>query len=73
MSRVTGGSLPAQIWHNMMEVFHRNHTPAPLAGLPEERRLTSDQLRRVEFFDQLSAAFLTNQPTRVAGLSTQPQ
>ena len=57
----------------MMEVFHRNHTPAPLAGLPEERRLTSDQLRRVEFFDQLSAAFLTNQPTRVAGLSTQPQ
>lgn len=32
--KVTGGLLPAQIWHNVMEPAHRGLTPRPLPGEP---------------------------------------
>ncbi|MCH8239324.1 MAG: hypothetical protein IIB62_04570 [Proteobacteria bacterium] len=33
MKRVTGGTLPAQIWKSIMAVAHRNTRPAPLPGM----------------------------------------
>lgn len=32
--KVTGGLLPAQIWHDVMEPAHRSLTPRPLPGEP---------------------------------------
>ncbi len=32
MNRVVGGSLPARIWHDVMEAAHRERTPVPLPG-----------------------------------------
>ena len=32
MNRVMGGSLPARIWHDVMEAAHRGRQPVPLAG-----------------------------------------
>jgi penicillin-binding protein 1A len=32
--RVTGGSLPAEIWNGVMRVAHRGLAPKPLAGAP---------------------------------------
>ena len=32
MNRVMGGSLPARIWHDVMEAAHRDHPPVPLPG-----------------------------------------
>ena len=32
--KVTGGLLPAEIWHNVMEPAHRGLTPRPLPGEP---------------------------------------
>jgi penicillin-binding protein 1A len=33
MHRVTGGSLPARIWHDVMTVAHERLPPVPLAGV----------------------------------------
>jgi penicillin-binding protein 1A len=32
MNHVTGGALPARIWHDVMEAAHRERTPMPLPG-----------------------------------------
>ncbi len=32
--KVTGGLLPAEIWHDVMEPAHRGLTPRPLPGAP---------------------------------------
>lgn len=33
MKKVTGGTLPAKLWHELMTYAHRDKTPAPLPGL----------------------------------------
>jgi penicillin-binding protein 1A len=33
MKKVTGGTLPAKLWHEVMTYAHRDKTPAPLPGL----------------------------------------
>ena len=33
MNKVRGGQLPAEIWHDLMQVAHAGKTPLPLAGL----------------------------------------
>lgn len=69
MSRVTGGSLPAQVWHDTMEVVLENYEPAPLPGSDQRDDLTPQQMRRVDFYNELSDAFFSAQPRQVAGLS----
>jgi penicillin-binding protein 1A len=32
MKKVTGGSLPAKLWHDVMLHAHRNSAPLPLPG-----------------------------------------
>ena len=39
---VTGGSVPAAIWKDVMEVAHANLSPAPLPGYLEEQPETQD-------------------------------
>ena len=39
---VTGGSIPAAIWKDVMEVAHANLSPAPLPGYLEEQPETYD-------------------------------
>ena len=36
MGNMTGGSLPAQTWHDIMEFAHRGLEPKPLPGFPIE-------------------------------------
>jgi penicillin-binding protein 1A len=33
MKKVTGGTLPARLWHDIMAYAHRDKTPAPLPGV----------------------------------------
>ena len=50
MRKVTGGSLPAELWHDIMTYAHRDKPPLPLPGLrapwldqiPRECRATSN-------------------------------
>jgi membrane peptidoglycan carboxypeptidase len=39
---VTGGSVPAAIWKDVMEVAHANLSSAPLPGYPEEQPGSDD-------------------------------
>jgi penicillin-binding protein 1A len=39
---VTGGSVPAAIWKDVMEVAHANLSPAPLPGYNEEQQEATD-------------------------------
>ncbi len=39
---VTGGSVPAAIWKDVMEVAHANLSPAPLPGYNEEQPYSDD-------------------------------
>lgn len=68
MSRITGGSLPAQVWHDAMEVLLEDYTPEPLPGADALASLNNEQLRRVDFYNELSDAFYAAQPRRVAEL-----
>jgi penicillin-binding protein 1A len=37
MKKVTGGTLPARLWHDVMVYAHQGKTPLPLPGSPEPR------------------------------------
>ncbi|WP_293611796.1 transglycosylase domain-containing protein [Ponticaulis sp.] len=71
MERVTGGSLPAQVWHDMMSDILQGYTPTPLPGIGRRDNLSDEQLARVDFYNELGDAFLAAQPTQVAVLSSQ--
>ena len=49
MKKVTGGGLPAQIWHDVMTTAHINHEPRWLPGLepPPEQQQSPDLLSRL--------------------------
>jgi penicillin-binding protein 1A len=44
MRKVTGGSLPAELWHDIMEFAHRDKPPLPLPG---NRAPWRDQIARL--------------------------
>jgi penicillin-binding protein 1A len=37
MRKVTGGTLPARLWHEIMLYAHQNKTPLPLPGTSAAR------------------------------------
>jgi penicillin-binding protein 1A len=45
---VTGGSLPAQAWHNFMSVAHTNRNIPPIPGLPLHPNQVAEQQRLAE-------------------------
>ena len=47
--KVTGGSVPAQIWHNVMEPAHRGLTPRPLPGEPLVAMQAPSTISEVEY------------------------
>ncbi|WP_300380121.1 transglycosylase domain-containing protein [Henriciella sp.] len=57
MSRVTGGGLPARLWHDMMVLAHQDLEPQPLAGADSLVTLSPRQRQRISFYRDLSQAF----------------
>ncbi|MFQ5626289.1 MAG: transglycosylase domain-containing protein, partial [Methyloligellaceae bacterium] len=62
MKRVTGGSLPAQIWKSIMAQAHRKTRPAPLPGmsapaLAQRAPDTSSGQTRRSFIDRVLGVF----------------
>ncbi|MEM9939422.1 MAG: PBP1A family penicillin-binding protein [Pseudomonadota bacterium] len=57
MADVTGGGLPARIWHDMMVVAHDGLRPSALNGASRLMLLTPDQEQRVAYYRDLGLAF----------------
>ncbi|WP_084420075.1 transglycosylase domain-containing protein [Henriciella litoralis] len=57
MSRVTGGGLPASLWHDMMEIAHEDREPTPLAGAGTLVTLSPATQRRISFYRDVGTAF----------------
>ena len=64
MKRVTGGSLPAEIWRRFMENAHRGVAPVPLPG---------DYWRDPDRFMPLAAAGSRDDPARPVTPDTRPR
>ena len=48
-NKVTGGSLPAQVWHDVMEPAHAGFAPAALPGyIAPDAQSPADQVAEVE-------------------------
>ncbi len=65
MKKVTGGSLPAQIWKSVMTEAHRQKRPVPLPGtnmpaLVQRAPVTGEQQAKRTFFDRFLGAFTPN-------------
>lgn len=56
MNRVTGGSIPTQIWVDAMQAAHRNMPPRPLVGIEQPNR-SPRQVEMAGFFRSLADAF----------------
>lgn len=56
MGRITGGSIPAQVWADTMRVAHRGVENHPLVGI-EQPRYTPRQVENASFFKGLADAF----------------
>lgn len=56
MSRITGGSLPADIWADTMRVAHQGIAAHPLPGIQQPRR-SPRQIEMSSFFGDLVDAF----------------
>ncbi len=63
MSRVTGGNIPAQIWHDYMNAAHENLPSAPLPGATPARDPIADQ-RLSQYLRDLSRQFSNVQSKR---------
>ncbi|MEL7041407.1 MAG: PBP1A family penicillin-binding protein [Pseudomonadota bacterium] len=57
MDEVTGGTLPARLWSDMMTVAHEGRTPSLLRGADQLVELTEEQQARVGFYRELGIAF----------------
>ena len=57
MTRVTGGGLPATLWHDMMVIAHEELEPQPLAGAGSLVTLSPQTRRRIAFYRDVGAAF----------------
>ncbi|MES1156179.1 MAG: penicillin-binding transpeptidase domain-containing protein [Alphaproteobacteria bacterium] len=56
MQRITGGTIPAQIWADSMRAAHRGIDPHPLPGI-EQPAYSEAQDEVSSFFDSLAQAF----------------
>ncbi|MES1199392.1 MAG: PBP1A family penicillin-binding protein [Pseudomonadota bacterium] len=56
MARITGGTIPAVIWADVMRVAHRNIESHPLPGI-EQPASSPEQVEMASFFDSLANAF----------------
>jgi penicillin-binding protein 1A len=56
MGRTTGGTLPAQIWADVMRVAHRGVDPHPLPGI-EQPIHSPREVEMASFFNELAEAF----------------
>jgi membrane peptidoglycan carboxypeptidase len=64
--RVTGGSLPAEIWHDIMAAAHQNLPPKPLPGNWQQTPYASYQQDRGNgIFGMLQNMFGTGQQASV--------
>jgi len=61
MTRVTGGGLPATLWHDMMVIAHEELEPQPLAGAGSLVTLSPQTRRRIAFYRDVGAAFSATQ------------
>ena len=61
MTRVTGGGLPATLWHDMMVIAHGELEPQPLAGAGSLVTLSPQTRRRIAFYRDVGAAFSATQ------------
>ncbi len=57
MTRVTGGGLPAALWHDMMVVAHDGLEPKPLAGAGSLVTLSPMAQQRIAFYRDIGMAF----------------
>ena len=56
MNRVTGGNIPAEIWHHFMATSHANLPSAPLPGATPARNPIADQ-RLKQYFSDIARQF----------------
>jgi penicillin-binding protein 1A len=56
MPRITGGGTPAEIWHDLMQVAHKDLPPAKLPGMTTPRETRRSQEMN-SFFESLAEAF----------------
>ena len=57
MDHVTGGGLPATLWHDMMVLAHKDLQPKPLKGAGSLITLSPQVQRRIAFYRDLGMAF----------------
>lgn len=57
MARVTGGGLPASLWHDMMAIAHEDLEPEALAGAGSLVTLSPQTRRRISFYRDVGNAF----------------
>lgn len=57
MARVTGGGLPAKLWHDMMVIAHEGLEPEKLAGAGSLVTLSPQTQRRISFYRDVGNAF----------------
>jgi len=65
MNRVTGGSLPAEIWHDIMAAAHKNLPPKPLPGNWQQTPYAYQQDQNNGIFGMLQNMFGTGQQASV--------
>ena len=61
MARVTGGGLPATLWHDMMVIAHENLEPEALAGAGSLVTLSPQTRQRIAFYRDVGNAFAGTQ------------
>ncbi|WP_084398091.1 transglycosylase domain-containing protein [Henriciella aquimarina] len=57
MAHVTGGGLPAALWHDMMVLAHKDLEPVPLKGAGSLITLSPQARQRIAFYRDLGMAF----------------
>ena len=74
MKRITGGSLPAKLWRELMEAAHRSKPPAALPGGTWSEARFADEERRSSgsFWDQIFGGGQTRRDTSLGSPSTRP-
>ncbi len=57
MEKVTGGDVPAHIWHDMMILAHADLPATPLPGAEAANALTTEAEKRLAFYRSMADAF----------------
>ena len=67
MRRVTGGDLPAEIWHDVMDVAHAELPATSMPGAQAANTLTSEAERKLAFYRSVADAFAVVEARDVGG------